>query len=41
MTELTVAMPMLDCGPFVEQAVRSVLAQEDVDFELIVLDDGN
>ena len=41
MTELTVAMPILDCAPFVERAVRSVLAQEGVDFELIVVDDGS
>lgn len=39
--ELTVAMPTYDVGRFLEQAISSVLDQEGVDLELIVVDDGS
>lgn len=41
MPELTVAMPAYNTGEFIEIAIRSVLAQEESDFELIVVDDGS
>lgn len=38
---LTVAMPVYDAARFVRQAIESVLAQEGVAFELILVDDGS
>jgi glycosyltransferase involved in cell wall biosynthesis len=34
-------MPFRDAGETVEEAVRSILAQEDVDLELVAVDDGS
>ncbi|HUI27116.1 MAG TPA: glycosyltransferase [Candidatus Kryptonia bacterium] len=39
--ELTVAMPVYNAGPYIRQAVESVLCQEGVDLELIIVDDGS
>lgn len=39
--ELTVSMPARNAAPFIAEAIRSVLAQEGVDFELIVVDDAS
>jgi glycosyltransferase involved in cell wall biosynthesis len=41
MPELTVAMPARNTGEFIGEAVESVLGQEGVDFELIVVDDAS
>lgn len=41
MPELTVAMPSYNTGRYVKFAVESVLAQEGIDFELIVVDDAS
>jgi glycosyltransferase involved in cell wall biosynthesis len=41
MPELTVSMPAYNTAPFVGAAIKSVLDQEGVDFELIVVDDGS
>lgn len=38
---LTVAMPVYNAARFVRQAIESVLSQEDVSFELVVVDDGS
>ncbi|MBW1248163.1 glycosyltransferase [Pseudomonas tolaasii] len=38
---VSVIMPTYNHAPFVEQAIRSVLSQRDVDFELLVSDDGS
>src|SRR5215204_6284640 len=38
---VTVLMPVYNVGPFVAEAVRSVLAQTFGDFELHVIDDGS
>ncbi|MEM8875456.1 MAG: glycosyltransferase family A protein [Planctomycetota bacterium] len=39
--KISCVMPMRDCMPFVEPAVRSVLGQTGVDLELIVVEDGS
>jgi len=39
--EITVSMPAFNSGRFIPQAMDSVLTQEDVDLELIVVDDGS
>lgn len=39
--ELTVAMPARNTGRFIGEAIESVLRQEGVDFELVVVDDGS
>src|SRR5215813_4692626 len=41
MPKISVVMPVYDVGPYVEAAVRSVLAQTLGDYELIVIDDGS
>jgi colanic acid/amylovoran biosynthesis glycosyltransferase len=41
MSELTVAMPAYNTARYVGSAIKSVLSQEGVDFELIVVDDGS
>jgi glycosyltransferase involved in cell wall biosynthesis len=41
MPELTVSMPVYNSSKFIGEAISSVLAQEEVDFELIVVDDGS
>jgi glycosyltransferase involved in cell wall biosynthesis len=41
MTELTVSMPAYNTGEYIGEAIESVLRQEGVDFELIVVDDGS
>lgn len=38
--KVSVLMPVYNAGPFVEEAVRSVLQQTFADFELVVMDDG-
>ncbi len=39
--ELTVAMPAYRSAPYIRQAIDSVLMQEDVELELIVVDDAS
>lgn len=39
--DLSVIMPLHDCAPWVERAVRSVLERADGLLELIVIDDGS
>ncbi|MGH7901530.1 MAG: glycosyltransferase [Thermodesulfobacteriota bacterium] len=41
MPELTVSMPAFNTGKYIGEAIESVLRQEGVDFELIVVDDGS
>jgi len=41
MPELTVSMPAYNTARYVGSAIKSVLSQEGVDFELIVVDDGS
>ena len=41
MPEVTVSMPAFNTADYIGEAIRSVLAQDDVDFELIVLDDAS
>ena len=38
---VTVIMPVYNCAAYVEEAVRSVLAQTCKDLELLVIDDGS
>jgi len=39
MPELTVSMPAYNAGPYIQQAIDSVLCQAGIDLELIVVDD--
>ncbi len=39
--EVSIVMPTYDGTAFIEQALKSVTAQEDVDYEMIVIDDGS
>lgn len=41
MPKLTVAMPAYNAAPYIKQAIESVLAQQGVALELIVLDDAS
>lgn len=41
MPELTVSMAAYNAGEYIGEAIQSVLGQESVDFELIVVDDGS
>ena len=41
MPELTVAMPAYNTERYIGEAIESVLRQEGVDFELVVVDDGS
>ncbi len=41
MPELTISMPSYNSSRFIGDAIGSVLSQEGVDFELIVVDDGS
>jgi glycosyltransferase involved in cell wall biosynthesis len=41
MPELTVSMPAYNTGKYIKAAIESVLAQEGVDFELIIVDDNS
>jgi glycosyltransferase involved in cell wall biosynthesis len=41
MPELTVAMPAYNTARYIKEAIASVLRQQEVDFELIVVDDGS
>ncbi|MGD8967069.1 MAG: glycosyltransferase, partial [Anaerolineae bacterium] len=41
MAELTVSMPAYNTAQYIGAAIQSVLRQEGVDFELIVVDDGS
>ncbi|MCI0454152.1 MAG: glycosyltransferase [Candidatus Dadabacteria bacterium] len=41
MLELTVSMPAYNTGEYIREAIQSVLRQEGIDFELIVVDDGS
>ena len=38
---ISVVMPMRNCAAYVEQALRSVLAQPNVNLEVVVIDDGS
>ena len=39
--KITVAMPAYNAGRYIEEAIESVLCQEGVDLELLVVDDGS
>lgn len=41
MPELTVSMPAYNTGKYISEAIESLLRQDGVDFELIVVDDGS
>lgn len=41
MAKITVAVPVYNVKPFLEKCVRSVLAQTERDFELLLVDDGS
>ncbi len=41
MPELVVAMPAYNTGRYIREAIASVLLQREVDFELVVVDDGS
>ena len=41
MPELTVSMPAYNTGKYIGEAIESVLRQESIDFELVVIDDGS
>ncbi len=41
MPELTVSMPAYNTGKYIGEAIKSVLRQDGVDFELFVVDDGS
>ena len=37
----TVLMPVYNAGPYLREAIESVLAQTERDFELLLIDDGS
>ena len=41
MCEISVVMPVYNSGKYVNEAIRSVLAQSFDDFEFIIVDDGS
>ena len=41
MTKISVLLSAYNHAPFIRECVESVLAQEDVDFEFIITDDGS
>jgi glycosyltransferase involved in cell wall biosynthesis len=41
MPELTVSMPAFNSQKYIRQAIESVLRQEGIDFELLIVDDGS
>ena len=41
MSELAVSMPAFNSGQYIKEAINSVLRQDGVDFELIVIDDSS
>ena len=41
MPELTVSMPAYNTGKYIGQAIASVLRQQGIDFELVVVDDSS
>jgi|SRR5437773_8040849 len=41
MPEITVSMPAYDSGKYIREAIESVLRQDGVDFELVVVDDAS
>ena len=41
MAELTVSMPAYNSGKYIKEAIESVLRQDSIDFELIIVDDGS
>ena len=41
MPELTVSMPAYNAGKYIREAIESVLRQDGIEFELIVVDDGS
>ena len=38
---ITVLMPIYNCAPYLEEAIRSTLRQSFKDFELLLIDDGS
>lgn len=41
MGEITVSMPAYNSGKFISEAIKSILIQDDIDFDLIVVDDNS
>ena len=39
--EISVVMSVYNGGKFLRQSIESILSQEDVDFEFIIINDGS